>query len=223
MAKKYILNEIICLCVYVHIHIYIHDIQFKWYIEIYHLKDMFNVYSIHYWIYALGQVSRKRGCKTDVCRKCIGKYLQDSWGSEGNRFVKEDSWTTAQLQLRSLTLEKFWSPEVPSELYCLKTRKLSLYTTTLSPINQSWQVCCSPPGALTLEGAALFGLWQFLEKELADSHQLLKVSVAGGISASALRKGSGGVLQHPLRSTFEVWKFTLSQKGYSRILGSHLS
>lgn len=155
---------------------------------------------------------------------CAGSVLESTFKTRGG--VKEIDLLrrTAELQRNcNWGLEKFWSPEVPSELYCLKTRKLSLYTTTLSPINQSWQVCCSPPGALTLGGAALFGIRQFLEKELADSHQLLKVSVAGGISASALKKGSGGVLQHPLRSTCEVWKFTLSQKSYSRILGNHLS
>lgn len=43
---------------------------------------------------------------------------------------------------------------------------------------------------MALGGASLFGLEKFLKKNLADTHQLPKLTAAGGKSASVLRKGS---------------------------------
>lgn len=145
-------------------------------------------------VFGLGEVSWKRDSRTEICVKeahwegpsrstHVREWrTQDCWGRELNYSIVATKITGA--------LEKFWSPDVPSELSCPQARELSFYTSPLS--HQPVLACVLfPTRGHDLEFRAMFSFGQFQEKDSADSSQLLKLSAAGGMSASVLRKGSG--------------------------------
>lgn len=115
---------------------------------------MFNIYSLLLlnidWmcVLALGQVSWKRNSKTEIrvqkVQRKLSSTLVGEWRME--TALGQENNTAVASKLRSSSREDLgpWGPPKLEGLYRLKTRKLNLYTSTLSLINQSRQVSCSP-------------------------------------------------------------------------------